>query len=738
MKKIILFSVIFTNFIFSQVYYVSNKGDDNNPGTIEKPFYSVEKARRAANEYKKLNGLKENITIFLREGKYDLNETFRLREEDSGDKNYRIEYKAYPGEKVIITGAKRLKADKFYKLTDKKLLASLPSESRNKILVYDLKKDGIFDYGIHKQIGHSQSVVPSPMELFIDSKMMKLAQYPNDGFILIGEVIDEGSKPRVGDYSERGGIFKYTDERHKRWINAKDLWFQGTFKYGYADDKIKVEYIDTIKKIVKLLQPHLYGIGYGENYNHYVALNLFEEIDSPGEYFIDRENGKLYLYPPYDIKNSDIAVSMLEYPIISFRDASFITLSGLIIEICRGIGVYIEGGEDIRIEGCTVRNIGTCGIFMGQGAKQTFPHITVDDYTGEPISEMIGNLQGHIYNFTTWDRKGGKNHKIISCDIFSTGSGGIYLSGGSKKDLINGNCLVENCKIHDYNNRNKFLWSAVNVDGCGNIVRHNEIYNSDYQGIYVHGNEHIFEYNYIHDVAKNSNDVSAWYIGRDPSDRGNIIRYNYFENIGRPDRKWTMGVYFDDAACDALVESNVFYKTASFGAVYSNAGQDLIIRNNIFIDIFGPALQMKSMWWDFSTEETWDYFFGENGVYRKRLTKLLDIKSEPYKLKYPNLVNWLDLLPDNKTFYGMYPQRNVFENNLMFNCEETTRLVGAYAQFDMRNNYVTHTNPGFIDYKNRNFKLKENSIVFEKIPGFKNIPFEKIGLYGDKYRKIEK
>jgi len=61
-----------------------------------------------------------------------------------------------------------------------------------------------------------------------------------------------------------------------------------------------------------------------------------------------------------------------------------------------------------------------------------------------------------------------------------------------------------------------------------------------------------------------------------------------------------------------------------------------------------------------------------------------------------------------------------------------------YAQFDMRNNYFTNTDPGFIDYKNRNFKLKDNSIVFEKIPSFQNIPFEKIGLYEDKYRKREK
>ncbi len=154
----------------------------------------------------------------------------------------------------------------------------------------------------------------------------------------------------------------------------------------------------------------------------------------------------------------------------------------------------MEGGENNEIKGCTIRNIGTTGIFMGQGSVQTFPEITVDEYEGAPASGVVGSLQNHIYKYTQWNRNAGKNQLIQSCDIYNTGSGGVYLSGGSKKELIPGNNKVDNCKIYKYNRRNKFLWSGINVDGCGNIVSHNEISDSDWQGIYVHGNEHIFEY----------------------------------------------------------------------------------------------------------------------------------------------------------------------------------------------------------------------------------------------------
>ncbi len=735
MKIAILF-ILLLNIGIAQEFYVAKNGSDNNPGTKEKPFLTLQAAKNAVREYKKNIADIAKIIIWIREGKYYLNETFRLDERDSGNEKLRIEYKSFNDEKVTISGGRPLNPKEFVRVTNPAVINRTPKESRGKLVYYDLRKSGITNYGELKQIGHSISVVPAPLELFIDSKIMTLARYPNEGFILIGDVIDEGSIPRIGDYSNRGGKFKYTDRRHERWVNAEDLWLQGTFKHGYADDMIKVEHIDLKSGTVKLQMPHLYGIGSGENFNHYYALNLLEEVDSPGEYYVDRKNGILYLYPPYDLSKSSVEVSILEKPIVSLINCSNITFSGITFETCRGIGIYIEGGDGNIVEGSTVRNTGTSGIFMGKGARQTVPYITIDHYEGVPVSEEIGNLQGHLYDDPTWERDGGKNHKIISCDVYSTGSGAIYLSGGSKKQLVNGNCLVENCKIYDYTRRNKFLWSAVNVDGCGNIVRHNEIFNSDYQGIYVHGNEHLFEYNYIHDVAKNSNDVSAWYTGRDPSDRGNVIRYNYFENIGRPDRKWTMCVYFDDAACDGLVESNIFYKAGSYGAFYSNAGQDLIVRNNIFIDIFGPVLQLKSMWWDFAADAgNWNYFFGEKGVYRKRLTKLLDIKSAPYSLKYPNLINWMDLTSDSTSYYGMYPARNIFENNVLFNCEETTRLVGPNAQFEMKNNFITRSDPGFEDLKNKNFRLKENSIVFDKIKGFRQIPVEKIGLYKDDFRK---
>ncbi len=149
-----------------------------------------------------------------------------------------------------------------------------------------------------------------------------------------------------------------------------------------------------------------------------------------------------------------------------------------------------------------MRNVGTVGIMLGKGARQTFPHITADDYAGVPVSGEVGSFQAHYYRNTIWDRNAGKKPgDPRECDVYNTGSGGIILGGGSKKDLVSGGNEVADCRIHDFDRRNKAGAAGINIDGCGNRIVHNEIYNGDLQAIMVRGNEHLFEYNHIHDVA---------------------------------------------------------------------------------------------------------------------------------------------------------------------------------------------------------------------------------------------
>jgi len=696
-------------------FFVATNGNDDAIGSIDSPFATLERARDAV----RAAGASAGASVTLREGTYRLTSTFRLDARDSGTEGSRMVYRAFPGEEVRLIGGEILR----------------PEDARagaDSIAVFDLRALGITDFGTHVQYGHGHPVVPAPLELFYDREAMQLARYPNDASMLIGKVIDPGSVPRIGDYSNRGGIFEYTDDRVKSWAGLKDVWLQGTFMYGYADDKILVEAIDTVAHTVKLATPHMYGIGTGKDYRQYYALNIRSELDSPGEWYLDRDAGELSFWPTAPIEpGSEIAVSILEDPLISIRDASFVTIRDITLEYGRGMAIYMEGGEHNLLAGLTIRNMGTIGILVGQGARQITPYITHDDYEGEPASEWVGSVTTHAYHNTVWTRNAGHDHTIRSCDIYNTGSGGVLLGGGDRSTLGPGNSSVENSRFWNNQRRYKFIWAGIQIDGVGNRVAHNEVFGSDYQAIIARGNEHVFEYNHIHDIGRDSDDTSPWGMGRDPSGRGNVVRYNFFHDIGRIDRMG-MGVYMDDGTSGTLVYGNVFRNVASYGTVYSNAGSDNIVTNNIFVDGFGPAFHIKSMWFTWAIRHI-PYYWGPGGEWEHRLKDQVDIKKPPYSERYPELTDWMDLMPDGKTYYGMIPSRNVFARNLVVDYEEVIRLDYTNIELDIRDNWTTYSDPGFIDRANDNFGLRDDSEVFEKIPGFERIPFEEIGVKPDEY-----
>ncbi len=721
----------FPTVLYGQIIHVSKDGKDTNIGTAAHPVASLEKARQMIRERKSYY-----TSVWIHQGTYDLSRTFSFGPEDGGTTKNPIIWQAAPGEKVSITGALTVEGRKIQKVTNDAILNRLPKEARTHVYQIDLFKEGIKDFGTFQQYGHGLPVVPAPLELLFNEAPMTLARYPNQGALKIGKVIDKGSVPRTGDKSNRGAQFQYTNDRHKRWVGLTDVWIQGTLNYGFADDCNPVASIDSVRGLVTLAKPHLYGVASGRDFQEYVALNILEELDEAGEWYLDRRTGLLYFWPPANLIGARIQLTMLEDPIIAFEGIQHLQFKNITIEAGRGIGIYIEKSAYILIAGCTVRNLGTSGIFMGQGAISSDANSSIDDYSGTPQSRQIGSYQNQMYANTTWNRQAGHHIGILSCDVYNTGSGGICLSGGDKKTLQAGNNYVENCKIFNYTRRNKFTWAGIRVDGCGNTVRHNEISQSDWHGIFVMGNDHVFEYNYIHDVTLNSDDTSPWYIGRNPSDRGNIVRFNFFDRCGNRNRM-NMGIYCDDSSGDVFVFGNVFNDMRTeHGVLFSNTGWHLVMKNNIIINPMSHTAVNSAHYYTWAAGIAKD-MFGEKGLIRKRLEKEIDFRSSPYAERYPSLLPYLDVIVENKEWEGMRSRGNIVEQNLIVGGpEEPVKLMGGmYAQTDVRNNWVTREDPGFIDSAHKNFGLRRDAKVFEKIPGFQPIPFDKMGLYKDGYRK---
>ncbi len=728
-------------------FFVATTGSDDSDGSRQQPFATLNRARTAV-RYALSSTAKPigSVTVWIRAGVYELKESFTLERQDSGSgEDRRVIYSGYDNEQVRLIGGRILSGDASNPISDSQILDRLPTaEAKRSVVQFDLDRAGITNLGELQQLGHGQSVEPAPLEAFVDREPLTLARYPNSGSMLIGPVIDSGSVPRHGDYSERGATFEYTDDRHERWANVEDVWLQGTFKWGYADDMIPIKSIDPKTKRVKLASPHMYGVDTGQPYRQYYALNLLEELDAPGEYYVDRSRALLLVWPPEKLAVTtpddsaapfELGVSVVTEPLISLREASFVTIRNITLEFGRGIGIYIEGGERNEIDGATIRNMGNIGIMTGKGAVKTVPGITHEDYEGLPKSGVIGSLISHRYHNTSWNRNSGKGHAVRNCDVYNTGSGGILIGGGDRSTLQPGDAIAENNRVWNNQRRNKFLWAGINVDGVGNRIANNEVFDSDFQAIMVHGNEHIFEYNHIHHIGMDSDDTSPWYTGRDPSGRGHVVRYNYFHDIGRKDRMG-MGVYLDDGTSGVQIYGNVFDRVASYGTVYSNAGSDNNITNNIFLNGFGPALHIKSMWFTWAIPNIPGYW-NEGGIFPKRLKEMINITAAPYSERYPELVDFFDLTADEQAlsasngrpvYQGMLPRRNVFARNLIVNYDEVLRLDHPTIEIDVHDNWTMRGDPGFVDMNAQNYALTDSAEVFKQIPGFERVPWERIGV----------
>lgn len=684
-------------------------------------FNTIEEAKNYLKNCRK----NEEAEVIIAGGRYTFSESLCF---DSSDRA--AVYKAAEGEKVYFDGGIVIDGNKVKKVTDSNVIDRIiEDDAKEHILEVDLSCYDI-ELGEYGARGFRHPYIPAPNELFINGKPQKIASYPKNGYMPLNRVIDTGSIPMEGDFSGRGGMIGYDVERGGRWTKAKDAYVSGFFANCYADDTIKIEYVDSVNKTIKLKNPGLNGLK-PDCEHRWKIVNLLEELGEPEEYYIDRENRKLYFYPEGNMKNAVIQLSVLKAPILFFIDAENIKFEGIIFENSRGSGVYIEGGEKITIENCEFRNLGMLAVQIGQGVTPLPDGLTNchgaydhDKIKPQPLSGEVGSWHEYIYEYAAFDGKGGKNHLISGCDIHDMAAGGIMLGGGNRKKLIPSNNKVFNTHIHNVNRLDLTYKGAVNIWGVGNVISHCELENLDGFAVYIHGNDHLAEYNKIHNVAKSISDGSAIYMGRDPSEVGNKIRYNFIYDIKNPhsyDMYGFTAIYFDDGAIYNEVYGNYFYDIVQkgrffFSTIHWNGGGQTSVANNVFIDCY-PGLDPNT--YDNSYER-----MHNDEIFIKRITAKLgdlrgvDITDDIWKEHYPYLY---------ETYVNNYNHTTLYYNNFVCSNQYQNFVDEnpSHMNFKFRkNSYMLGKFAANVDDRVRGIKAKK--VMFE------NIDFDAIGLINKK------
>ena len=609
-------------------------------------------------------------TIEFEAGTYPFAHGVTLTADDGGTASEPLVVRAVPGQVVRFSGGRSVRD--FKPVTDAAILARMLPEARDVVLQADLRAQGISDFGVFCSRGFSRAIAPAMLEVFCQGKPMPLACWPRDGFATIKGFPVESKDEHGAGIGKLENGFLFDGDRPARWANIGDIMVHGYWAYDWANSYEKIASLDLQQRHIQLAMPGgLYGYRTGQRIQF---LNILEELGAPGEWYLDRQSGILYFWPPVDMGDSDVTVSLLEEPFLTLDETAHVRVQGLTLEAGRGTGIRVNGGRDCRIEGCELRNLGNYGVIV----------------------------------------EGGNGHMVRGCVLTGLGDGGIRMGGGDRRTLTPANHVVENNHIHHIARWSKCYVPAVLGVGVGIRIANNHIHDHPHCAILFSGNAFAIERNEIHHVCLETGDVGAIYTGRDYTFRDNLVRHNFIHHTGGVGMG-SMGVYNDDCVSGTVIVGNVFWKVPR--AVFLGGGRDFKVENNIFVDCT-PAVALDGR--GLSSVPVW-----HDMVYKTMREKLeaMNWRCPPYSEHYPELAA---LAPYFEQKDGVPPGNILVARNISVGGKWTEIGWGATPEMIHFDANLVDADPQFVDRENGNFELKATSPAFKL--GFRRIPLEEIGL----------
>lgn len=548
--------------------FVALNGNDQHTGTQQRPFATLDKAKLAA------RGIKGKVIVYVRGGTYYITAPIVFSPEDARAANNEIVYKPFRNEKVILSGA----------------------------VLLDLKWED-FTHGIKSATVNENLIFDA---LFLNGKPQRMARYPNfnPSKSHFGGTADDAISPeRVAKWSDPRGGYVHALHRHE-WgdfhylITGKNERNEISLEGGFQNNR---------------------QMGMHEKYRF--VENIFEELDTAGEWYYSQQQKKLYYMPDGEPGSAKVELPQLKH-LIEFRGSESspvtnITVQGFVLTqtvrtfmstkepllrsdwtIYRGGAVVMEGAGNCRIIDCKIQDTGGNAIFFSNynrnnevaGCEITRIGASAISFVGDPAAVRSPSFEYNKFvPLKDLDRRPGpqSNNYPENCKVFDNL---IHDIGQTEKQVAGVEISMSRSILVSHNTIYTTPRAGINIsEGTwgGHMIEFNDVFNTvletgDHGAFNSWGRDRYWHPNYDTLTSITTNHPELILLdAMDPV----VLRNNRF----RCDHGWDIDL--DDGSSNYHIYNNVCLN----GGLKLREGFYRVVENNIIINnSFHPHVWFKN------------------------------------------------------------------------------------------------------------------------------------------------